>query len=492
MKSRSGITRRDLMKRAALTLPALAAFPRLTFAEPPPEPGGPKKKVIVVGAGFAGLAAAWELVQLGHDVTVLEAQTRPGGRVYTLRSPFSDGLYAEAGAISYSESCRHMVRYVKGFGLTGTPLGPRGNPVYHLHGRRLSWKPGEKPEWPYDLSPGEQGQSLAQLIVKYFSVVEKIGDPGDPAWRPDAFKDWDQVTLAGWLKGQGASAAAVELLGNGVWWGHGWSEVSALHRIVSDVGLFLMSARVYTIEGGTDLLAQAFAKALRERIWYGAPVTEIEQTADGVRVACEQRGVRHAFTADRAVCAVPVPTLRRIRFTPGLPPAKRQIVDSLEHSPVTRVFLQSRRRFWADRGEAGGAATDLPIDLVSEHPFVRGKDAGPRGILECHMRGAQAQAAGVLDEEGRFAFTLGELEKVHPGFRDHFEGGASYAWHDDPWAGGGYAWWKPGQMTAWVPELARAETRIHFAGDHTSWLSRTMEGALESGNRAAREVHEAG
>lgn len=475
------LTRRDLLKHAALTLPALAGLSGLA---------GKPRKVIVVGAGLAGLAAAYELVQLGHDVTVLEARTRPGGRVYTLRSPFADGLYAEAGAISYSESSRHMVRYVKTFGLTGMPLGPRGTPVFHLRGRRLAFKQGEKPEWPYELAAGEQGQSLPQLIAKYFTVVEKIGDPGDPAWRPDAFKEWDRVTLADWLKGQGASNAAIELLGNGVWWGHGWSEGSALHRIVSDVGLFLMSEKVYTLEGGTDRLAQAMAGALRERIWYGAPVTEIEQTAGGVRVACEQRGVRHTFTGDRVICAVPVPTARKIRFTPELPAAKRRIFDKLESSPVTRVFLQSRRRFWADRGEAGGASTDLPIDLVAEHPFARGPEAGPRAVLECHMKGDHAQAAGKLDEEARLALALRELEKVHPGFKDHFEGGASHAWHLDPWAGGGYPAWKPGELTAWVPELAKAETRIHFAGEHTSWLSRTMEGALESGNRAAREVHE--
>lgn len=495
------LTRRDLLKNAALTLPALtalSAFPGPALAADPPDPakaGGKPRKVIVVGAGLAGLAAAYELVRLGHDVTVLEAQTRPGGRVYTLRTPFSDGLYAEAGAISFSESFHHMVRYVKAFGLSTAPLGPRGNPVFHLRGKRFAVKPGEKPAWPFDLAAGEQGLSLGQLIVKYFTPAEKLGEVGDPGWKPDAFLDWDRVTLAQWLAQQGASAEAVKLLGDGTWWGHGWSEVSALHRLVSDVGLFYLGQKSLVILGGTDLLAQAFAKDLRERIRYGAPVVRIEQTAEGVRAVFReggrQGGEEQALAADRLICTAPSAVARRIAFAPELPAAKRRILDELELAPVTRIYLQSRRRFWADAGDAGGAATDLPIDLVAEHPFVRAEDAGPRAVLECHMKGAHAQAAGELDEEGRIALALRELEKVHPALRAHMEGGATCAWHLDPWAGGGYAWWKPGQMTAWVPELARPEGRVHFAGDHTSWLSRTMEGALESGNRAAREVHEA-
>ena len=490
MESRSGITRRDLM-RAALTLPALPAMialPRFALAA-----DKPAKKVIVVGAGLAGLAAAYELVQLGHDVTVLEAQNRPGGRIYTLRSPFADGLYAEAGAISYSDSFHHMVRYVKTFGLPSAQIAPKGGaPLFHLRGKRFSVKPGEKPDWPYDLAPAEKGLPIFQLILKYFTPADKLSDPTDPAWRPDPFKEWDRVTLAGWLAAQGASRGAVDLLGTSVWWGHGWSEVSALHRLVSDVALFLMGQKSYVIPGGTDLLAQAFARSLRDRISYGAPVLAVEQTADGVAVVIRQGGAEERRTADRVILTAPVPALRKIRFTPGLGAAKRKAVDSLEYSPVTRVYLQSRRRFWADAGEAGGAATDLLIGQVAEHPFVRGDEAGPRSVLECHTKGAEALRLAGMPEDERLAASAREMEKVHPGFLKNVEGGASYAWGDDPWAGGGYPVWRPGQLLEWLPELARPEARIHFAGEHTSWLSRTMEGALESGNRAAKEVDEAG
>lgn len=107
------------------------------------------------------------------------------------------------------------------------------------------------------------------------------------------------------------------------------------------------------------------------------------------------------------------------------------------------------------------------------------------------MRGPQARRVAQLSEAGRLSLAVRELEKVHPGFAHVCEGGTSVAWDLDAWARGGFARWKPGQMTAWLPELARAEGRLHFAGEHTSLFSKTMEGALESGHRAAREINDA-
>ena len=447
------------------------------------------QKVLVLGAGLAGLSAAWELVQAGHDVTVLEAQRRAGGRVYTLRDPFADGLTAEAGAMSFSDSYRHFRRYLEVFKLPSAPFPRAPLPVvHHFRGRRLVVQPGAPTDWPYELKAEEKGQPLPALLQKYFGVVEQLGDPTDPAWKIDPFKKWDEVTLADWLKSQGASAEAVALLSSSLFFGHGWSEGSALHRLVSDVALFYMGQRSQAIPGGMDLLPRAFAQALRERIWYGAEVTRIVQEPAQVRAVFRQSGEERTLAADRLVCTLPVPVLRKIDFSPALPARKRQVLDGLEYGAVTRVYVQARRRFWLDAGTLGRAFTDLPVELVSEHPVLRPDEAEPRGILEIHPKGEVARRLDAMDEDGRIAFALGDLEKIHPGMRRHFETGASHSWANDPWAGGGYPLWKPGQLTGWLPELARPEGRIHFAGEHTSVLSRTLEGALESGNRAAREV----
>jgi monoamine oxidase len=493
MKRSSRFTRREFLRQAALTLPALAALPRPAASAAP--------TVLVVGAGLAGLAAAYELAESGHAVTVLEARDRPGGRVHTLRQPFADGLYAEAGAISFSDGCRHYLRYMQRFGLVAAAprAAPAGGPpatIFHLRGKRLELAPGgssAQPAWPFDLTAEERKLGLGGMFRKYFAAADAIGDPTDPGWRVDPFRRYDEMTLAQYLASQGASSGAVELLGDTLWFGYGWSRGSALHRLLSDVALFYHGHQTRVLEGGSDRLPRAFAAALGDRIRYSSAVTRIDlrQKGDGVRAAVRQGAAERWLEADRLICTVPCPALGRILFSPELPAAKRRIIERLEYTPVTRIYLQVKRRFWAEAGHAGTAFTDLPIQLVAEQPLVRPADAGPRGILECHVKGPEAERLAAMEQPAQLAFAIENLEKVHPGFKRFFESGTTVSWGADPWAGGGYAWWKPGEMTAWAPELATPAGAVHFAGEHTSLLGRTMEGALESGDRAAREVRQA-
>lgn len=500
MKRPLGMTRRDLLRSAALAAPALAALPSLVSAEEPkPQPerdGRGPLQVVVVGAGLAGLAAAYELRELGHEVTVLEAQGRPGGRVRTLREPFADGLYVEGGAMDFSEVYRQVMRYVKIFNLSMSRLdnSPLAK-VYYLRGKRLSvnWSNmnAPEPDWPFDLTAEERALGMNTIFQKYFSAIDKIGAPTVPGFQVDPFKGYDQMTLAEFLKGEGASSEAVALLGSVVGFGYGWGEVSALHRLLSDLSLFYIDtaggSRVLT--GGNDQLPRAFAATMSERIHYGVPVVKILHQAGSVRVVFKRGGVEEWMDADRVVCAAPVPAVRRIQFGPELPAEKRQIFERLEYLPVTRTFLQAKRRFWRDGQEFGNAFTDLPIRRMYEFPLTKWE--GKRGILESHVRGPEAERIAAMEPEERHAFVADGFDTVYPGFKRQFEVGTSIAWGSDPWAGGGYAWWKPGQLTDWMPKLAAPTGRIHFAGEHTALLGRTMEGALESGNRAAREVHEA-
>jgi monoamine oxidase len=132
--------------------------------------------------------------------------------------------------------------------------------------------------------------------------------------------------------------------------------------------------------------------------------------------------------------------------------------------------------------------TDLPVKWLFEHTVGQ---PGERGILEAQAVGAEAERLSALPEEQRIRVALSCIEQVFPGAGREYERGTSKCWHTDPWARGAFAYFRPGEMLGLRPHIAGAEGRVHFAGDHTSAWSGWMQGALESGLRAAAEVSEA-
>lgn len=346
------------------------------------------------------------------------------------------------------------------------------------------------------------------------SVLPEIGDPREEGWPPESLRKYDDVSFARFLRDRGASPAAVALLRLDVFdlYGQGFESMSAL-AFLRDWAAFSQLApagpeepgepepvaeeeeageeergpRVVAgvIDGGSDRLPEALAAGLSNRIRYGAEVLRIEQDAEGVRVAVRSGGRRETVEGDRLVCTIPFPALREIEFSPTLPADKRRAIRNLPYSTITRVYLQVRRRFWEDVGASGEAYADLPVPRVLVHPMARATD---RAVLEAHTGKDVGSRLAERSEEERIAFALEHLERIHPGARRYAEGGTSYAWPADPWVRGGYSSYAPGQVFALLPVVARPEGRIHFAGEHTSRLSASMDGALESGMRAAGEV----
>lgn len=457
---------------------------------------GPRsQRVLVLGAGLAGLAAAWELVEAGHDVTVLEARSRPGGRVLTLREPFADGLFAEAGGMALNPRCRHFHRYLRIFGLDPVPwAGPGGlGMVYHLRGQRLVV--GEEPvTWPYPLTDAEQEWGPGGLIGTYvLDGIEEFGDPAAADWSIEPLLEYDEMSFADFLRSRGASEGAVELVRRTQWFGQGIETGSALSSLLESFALAHEAGPFQVVEGGNDRLPRAMASSLSRRIHYGAPVRAIRESADGVEVVCADAagGEGRRFSADRVVCTLPLRLLARVDVSPALPAAVREASSGLDYLPVLRLFAQMGRQFWRERGEWGPASTDLPIGQVQQHPLSEPGGPDTRAILEGHLRGDQVAPAAALSEPQRLELLLDSLERVHPGAREHTEGGVSKAWDFDPWSMGAFSWFGPGEVGRWLSVLSRPRGRIHFAGEHTSPLRATMEGALSSGVRAAREVHEA-
>ncbi|HEX8703404.1 MAG TPA: NAD(P)/FAD-dependent oxidoreductase [Myxococcaceae bacterium] len=451
--------------------PALAQVERF-------ERRGPPQQVIVLGAGLAGMCAAYELQSQGHKVSVLEAQLRPGGRVRTLREPFAPGLYVEAGAENIPGAHELTQHYARAFGLRLVPnTVPGTRNFYHVRGQRIL--PDDKTVWPFELTPEERQLGLQGLFRQYIEVAtQQSQEAGLGPQTLRALSALDAHTLGAWLRSRGASPGAAELLALGFGMELGSAASFLLHRLNSMGG-----AMNFRIEGGNDRLPEEFAR--RVEIRYGAPVVGVTQDDQHVKVAIGSAGGTDTLTADRVVCALPCPVIGKIFQDARLSKAKQKAIREQHYSRTAKVFLQTRTRFWLKDRLSGYVTTDLPIERLTPDP---GADAGVRGALTAYPIGPYTSALEKMREEERVAAALGQAKQIFPELSTAFEGGVAYCWGLDSWQRGSFALHTPGQL-GFIETLAAAEGRIHFAGEHTSLWTGWMQGALESGRRVVREIN---
>ena len=464
-------TRREFLAfMAAAFAPALPRLERLQRT-------GPAQRVIVLGAGLAGLCTAYELQKLGHKATVLEAQTRPGGRVRTLREPFPPGLYTEAGPESIPGVHDVTQHYAREFGLALLPNQvPGARSFYHVRGQRIA--PGDAAVWPLDLTEEERKHGLAGLFRRYVDEAgQQARDAGYAQQPVRAMAAWDSFKPGAWLRGRGASAAAAELVTLGFGTEFGSAASFLLH------GLNSRGASIsYRIDGGNDRLPREFAKQVDVR--YGAPVIAVTQDDRGVDVVIQAGAGSETLRADRVVCALPCPVIGRIFESARLSAGKARAIREQYYSRTVKVFLQTRTRFWLKDGLSGHVTTDLPIERLTPDP---GADPGARGALAAYPIGDYTAALERMSEAERVAAAREQAQQLFPDLPRFFEGGVSHCWGLDPWQRGSFALHTPGQI-GFIDTLAAPEGRIHFAGEHTSAWTGWMQGALESARRVVREI----
>lgn len=344
-------------------------------------------------------------------------------------------------------------------------------------------------DWPYELTPEERTLGLAGMRQKYIgSVLGELGDVTDPSWPSlELIKKYDQMNRSDFWRSWGASPEAIALMTLGGI--DDRAETLSTLFMLRNRALHQKNTRYYKIHGGTDLLPKGFASRLSDKIYYGAPVMRIEQSARGVKATFQQAGTYQTLTGDYLISAIPFSVQKDIEVSPAFSLEKQRAIEQLPYHSVAKIFLQSKKRFWVEQRLSGFATTDLPIGQVWDMTYAQ---PGTRGILQAYPMSLYSRRVTAMSESERLNFALEQVEMIYPGTRKQFEGGVTKCWDEDKWARGVSAFYKPGQFASLHPYVARPEGRIHFAGEHTSvWIDGWMQGALESGNRVAREVNDA-
>lgn len=356
---------------------------------------GLRKRVVIIGAGMAGLVAGFELARQGHEPVILEAQNRVGGRIYTLRT-FAPGLYAEAGAMRIPRVHQLTLEYCHLFGLQLRPFvmdNPKA-PVY-LAGRRMTLEQlDHDPSLiPFELASHERGRTYAELWAEATREVRDLYEQKGEAAHTILGRLYDQYSIRDFLKQQGFSEGAVEPFGV-----LSYREANLGASVVEQLRevLGLAFEDMQEIAGGMDLLPNAFYQRLRRHVRLGAQVVAVDQNADHVTVHYKTASGTYTESGDYCICTVPFGVLRHLDFVPHLSKGKYRAIRSLSYNPSTKILLQVRHRFWEQHHGTGGATpTDLPIRRIV-YPSHAPADEERGVLLASYTWGQDAARWGAL------------------------------------------------------------------------------------------------
>lgn len=449
---------------------------------------GAGNRVLVLGAGLAGLSAAYELQELGYEVTILEGQDRVGGRVWTKRDGFEDGQYAEIGAVRIPDVHERTLAYCEMLGLELDEF-PDGEALYYIDGKSFMHVEGEP--WPVDGLTAEEAEEGLDMWGTYIAAAfDEFGDPRAGTFPTDeVLAKYDGVVYTDFLRMRGASEQWLKLYksDNG-------AEIQTIGT------LWWMGAEsadrnwgtTYHIRGGNDLLPTKLAERVgTENILLNSKVTRIEHRDAGVTVTFETDGASETLEADYLVCALPFTTLRKIAVSPAFSAEKTRAIDELFMMNAGRGYIQTKTRFWEDMGIGGLkiAKTDTKIERLWNLSEVLAADAPDttKGMIVSYTQDAPADAYCGLKPEEREAYTLDEVEKFFPTIKAEKVVFFHYCWAENPWVEGAWCDVLPDQW--WIFEASRKpEGRVFFCGEHTSVWAGWMQGGIESGQRVADEI----
>lgn len=467
------------------------------------------KKVIILGAGLAGMAAAYELGKLGYHCTILEARNRAGGRCWSVRknstnfetdrpsqtANFDSGMYFNAGPSRIPHHHELTLHYCRELGV---PIQVYNNineaSYYYSEGNGpLSNKKIRVREIHNDVR-GSMAELLAKAIDQGKADTAMTKEDAQKVieyLRAEGGLDIDKLYKASDRRGYIDSPGAGEKVG----------KIADPHKLADIISSGLMSPDFYNVNeyvyelqmtmfqavDGMDSIAKAFEKKIPGTIKFESEVTQIQNLPEGVKVFYKDKSGEKIIGGDMCICTIPLPVLSNIQH--NFSSDVSRAIDFVPYIKTGKIGLQFKRRFWEEDENIYGGITHTNNELTQI--FYPSYDyLSKKGVLIGYYNfNEKANRTGELSYKQREHLALEKGRLIHAQYDKEFETSFSVSWHKTPYSLGGWALYTGETRRTLYNALLKPDRNVYFAGEHMTYLNAWMAGALESARKVVTDIH---
>ncbi len=444
--------------------------------------------VVVVGAGLSGLHAAMLLEEQGFDVQVIEGRQRLGGRIYTLNNV--PGKPEAAGEFIGANYAR-MINTVHKLGLE-MHNPDSGNSInrpwlYNIKGEYITAENWES----HKLNPLE-GEDRSLLPHRFLSAISHRDNPlqGKPlnAWLEPEYHQYD-IPHDQYLRAKGVNEETIKLM-NVVIHAGGMPNTSAMNELRRYHVMNFSNGKISfpdgtgwkMIKGGNSLLPEAMANSMKNEVQLGRTVVGFIEENGTVTVGCADGS---EYKAKHVVCSIPITVLRNITFEPYISGISKEAIGNMDYGLSVQAHFIIKEPFWEKDGMEPNMWTDGPLERFA----IRSKreEGDPYAGL-AFINGPESLKFRLMTDEQVFDYVEQKLAEIRPSTKGVLKRLMIQSCERDIHGAGDWVYWQPGQVKKFGNHMRKNHGNIHFCGEHTAIMERGMEGAFESGERAALDI----
>ncbi|WP_017317985.1 flavin monoamine oxidase family protein [Mastigocladopsis repens] len=464
------------------------------------------KRITILGAGIAGLVAAYELERMGHEVDIMEGSPRIGGRVWTHRfGNEPDAPYAELGAMRIPSEHQHTLHYVSEMGLNDklckfVTVFEEQNAFMNISGKIFQMKDAPRifQERYQEIFTDNRYSEKTQLFAAWLKTIVDTISPGnlresleldlkshlmdelerldlEPYFR----KDGETIDLQAFIKDNPSFRARCS---------------KALDMFLSDI-LVETSHDLLQLKGGMDQLIQRLVASIRAKIQCNQKIVGMHVRKDHVELDYLENGQFHKRRCDYVLCTIPFSVMRKMELS-GFDDRKLESIHNTIYCPATKVAFHTQQAFWEKQGIKGGASFSGDGVRQTYYPSVKFNPECGSTMLASYTIGDDAKRLGMMSEQERHSYVKNVVSKVHPEIQTPgmIKDVASIAWGNYEWSAGGCTvHWSDDMSdesnhTISYLEAAKPQNTLLFAGEHCSKYPAWLQGSIESTLEAVYDI----